>query len=308
MFNATAGAAGLETAVKALAETVVKGVAENRDKVIILSDRGVSASQVAIPMLLAVGAVHQALIQAGVRVRCDLVAETGEAREVHQIACLLGMGVNAVNPYLAFEVISQLALDGKAGEDVTPTQARRNYETAIGAGLRKIMAKMGISTLYSYRGAQIFEALGVSHQVIEDCFFGVPSPIGGVGYQQIGEATMVRHALAFPELDTADPDNAGQAVAPGLKPEGYYRVNKRGEGEYHAWSPKLIASMNKFNRAGTTEAFQPWKAQADEHQPVALKDLLKIRFPENGVDLEEVEGIEDIRKRFTTAGMSMGAL
>ena len=308
LFDAAAGAEGLEAAVKNLAQTVVQGVVEKRDKVIILSDRGVSAEQVAIPMLLAVGAVHQELIRAGVRVRCDLVAETGEAREVHQIACLLGMGVNAVNPYLAFDVISQLALDGKAGDDVTPTQARRNFETAICAGLRKIMAKMGISTLFSYRGAQIFEALGVSHQVIEDCFFGVPSPIGGVGYQQIGEATLLRHALAFPELDAADPDNAGQEVAPSLQRDGYYRVNKRGEGEYHAWSPKLIASMNKFNRAGTTEAFQPWKTQADEHQPVALKDLLKIRFPENGIDIEEVEGIEDIRQRFTTAGMSMGAL
>ncbi|GAB5561195.1 MAG: glutamate synthase large subunit [Synoicihabitans sp.] len=308
LFEAAAGPDAVEPAVKALTAQAVKSVAEDRAKIIILSDKGVSESHAALPMLLAVGAVHQELIRQGVRVRCDLVAETGEAREVHQIGCLLGMGANAVNPYLAFDVISQLALDGKAGEDITPAQARRNYEVAIGAGLRKIMAKMGISTLFSYRGAQIFEALGVSHQVIEDCFFGVPSPIGGVGYKQIGEATLQRHANAYPQLDSADPDNAGQATAPELESEGYYKVKKRGDGEFHAWSPKLIASMNKFNRGGDFEAFQPWKAQADDHQPVALKDLLKIRFPEEGVEVDQVEGIEDIRKRFTTAGMSMGAL
>ncbi len=308
LFDAAAGPAGLEPAVKALAEAAEKAVRDTRAKVFILSDRGVSADKVAIPMLLAVGAVHQHLIRAGLRTKCDLIAETGEAREVHQIACLLGMGVNAVNPYLAFEVISKLALDGQAGEGTTPAQARANYVTAIGAGLRKIMAKMGISTLFSYRGAQMFEALGVSHKVIEECFYGVPSPIGGIDYLQIGEATLTRHNAAFPQLDSADPDNAGASAAPALGAEGYYRVNKRGDGEYHAWSPKLIASMNKFNRAGDFEAYQPWKEQADDHQPVALKDLMKIRFPAEGIDIEEVEGIEDIRKRFTTAGMSMGAL
>jgi glutamate synthase (ferredoxin) len=308
LFDVSAGAEGVEAAVKALAQAAVDAVNDSRAKIIILSDRGVSREQAALPMLLAVGAVHQHLIRAGVRVRCDIVAETGEAREVHQIACLLGMGVNAVNPYLAFDLVSQFALDGEAGEGTTPAQACANYATAIGAGLRKIMAKMGISTLFSYRGAQMFEALGVSRRVIEECFFGVPTPIGGVEYLQIGEATLVRHANAFPSLDSADPDNVGQAATPELKPEGYYRVNKRGEGEYHAWSPKLVASMNKFNRAGDYEAFQPWKEQADDHQPVALKDLLKICFPDVGVELDQVEGIEDIRKRFTTAGMSMGAL
>ncbi|MCF3651394.1 glutamate synthase large subunit [Synoicihabitans lomoniglobus] len=308
LFDASAGPEGLEPAVKALTAAAEKAYKEKRAKIIILSDKGVSADQAAIPMLLAVGAVHQRLIRIGGRVRCDLVAETGEAREVHQIACLLGMGVNAVNPYLAFDIVSQFATAGEAGEGTTPAQARLNYETAICAGLRKIMAKMGISTLFSYRGAQMFEALGVSHKLIEECFFGVPSPIGGIDYLQVAEATLVRHANAFPQLDAADPDNVGEDTALALKPEGYYRVNKRGEGEYHAWSPKLIASMNKFNRKGDFEAFQPWKEQADDHQPVALKDLLKIRFPEEGIELDEVEGIEDIRKRFTTAGMSMGAL
>jgi len=303
LFDAAAGPAGMEPALKALADAAEKAVTDSRAKIIILSDQGVSADQAALPMLLAVGAVHQHLVRAGVRVRCDLLAETGEAREVHQIACLLGMGVNAVNPYLALQIVSKLAAESSEDAKLTPAEARANYRTAIEAGLRKIMAKMGISTLFSYRGAQMFEALGISHRVIDECFYGVPTPIGGIDYEQIAAATLERHANAFPP-----PPAEGEAAALEVKPEGYYRVNKRGEGEYHAWSPKLIAAMNKFNRGGDYESWQPWKEQADDHQPVALKDLLKIKFPAQGVDLEEVEGIEDIRKRFTTAGMSMGAL
>ncbi|HEX2100458.1 MAG TPA: glutamate synthase central domain-containing protein, partial [Candidatus Synoicihabitans sp.] len=309
LFDVSAGPGGLEYAVKSLAARAQQAVEANNAKVIILSDKGVSPEKAGIPMLLAVGAVHQQLVRAGLRLKCDLVAETGEAREVHQIACLLGMGVNAVNPYLALEVVSDLAATGKAGEGTTPAKARANYQAAIDAGLLKIMAKMGISTLLSYRGAQIFEAIGLSHKVVEECFYGTPSPIGGIDYAQIGEETLRRHSRAFPALDAADPDNAGQATAPVLTPEGYYRVNKRGDGEFHGWNPKLIASMNKFVRAGTFDGYQEWKGQADEHQPLALKDLLKIRFDAaTPVSLDEVEPIEDIRKRFTTAGMSMGAL
>lgn len=306
LFPRATGPAGLEPALHDLCAKALEAFETYHAKVIILSDRGVSAEKVGIPMLLAVGAVHQALVRAGHRLRCDLVAETGEAREVHQIACLLGFGVNAVHPYLALDVVSSFA----AGtENLTPAAARANYANAIGAGLLKIMAKMGISTLFSYRGAQIFEAIGVAHKVVEACFLGTPSPIGGVGYEQIAEETLRRHERAYPALDPADPDNAGQATAPSLEPEGYYRVNKRGEGEFHAWNPKIIASMNKFVRGGTYEDYKGWKDLGDEHQPTALKDLLKIRF--NGrtaVALDEVEPIDDIRKRFTTAGMSMGAL
>jgi glutamate synthase (ferredoxin) len=309
LFNAANGPEGLEPAVKKLASRAQEAVEAKNAKIIILSDQGVSADKAAIPMLLAVGAVHQQLVRAGLRLKCDLVAETGEAREVHQIACLLGMGVNAVNPYLALEVVSELAAAGKAGPDTTPTQARAHYQSAMDAGLLKIMAKMGISTLFSYRGAQIFEAIGLSHKVVDECFLGTPSPIGGIDYVHIGAELLRRHQRAFPALDTADPDNAGQATALALTAEGYYRVNKRGDGEFHGWNPKVVASMNKFVRAGTMESYQDWKTQADDHQPLALKDLMKLRFDAaTPVPLEEVEPIEDIRKRFTTAGMSMGAL
>ncbi len=299
-FDAKSGPAALETAVKALCADA-QAASEKGAKLIVLSDLGVTADRAGIPMLLAIGAVNQQLVRAGLRMQTDLVAQTGEAREVHQIATLLGFGCNAVNPTLALATIAELANTGKTKAPVEVAKALENYRTAIGAGLLKIMAKMGISTLASYRGAQIFEALGVSHKVIEECFTGTPSPIGGIDYEQIATATLDRHAKAYPAEAPAEPA--------ALTAEGYYKVNKRGDGEFHGWNPKVVASMNKFVKNSTFEGYQEWKTHSDDHQPVALKDLLKIRFDgAKPVDLEEVEGIEDIRKRFTTAGMSLGAL
>jgi glutamate synthase (ferredoxin) len=309
-FDAASGADGLEAALKDLTARAQAAVESSNAKVIILSDKGVSAERVGIPMLIAAGAVHQHLVRAGLRLKCDLVAETAEARDVHHIACLLGFGVNAVNPYLALDLIAELAATGKTSKPFTAEQARKNYKETIDAGLLKIMAKMGISTLLSYRGAQIFEALGISHKVVEECFTGTPSPIGGISYREIAEEALRRHERAFPPRDSADPDNVGIAgAAPALHNEGYYRVNKKGDGEFHAWNPKFVASMNKFLKTNTREDYAAVRSQADEHQPVAIKDLLKIRFDgRTPVPLDEVESIEDIRKRFTTAGMSLGAL
>jgi len=282
-----AEADAMERAVKELTQRAQAAV-EAGAKVLVISDRGVTHELAPIPMLLAVGAVHQHLVRAGLRLRCDLVAETGEARDVHHIACLLGFGVNAVNPWLAIESVNDIAASG---------QAWAKYKAAIEAGLLKIMAKMGISTLLSYRGAQIFEALGIGRKVIDDCFFGTPSPIGGIEYKQIAEEVLARHGKAFESTI--------------LPNEGYYKVNKKGEGEYHGWSPKIIAAMNQFVKsvATTSDGFSTWRTAADEHPPVGLKDLLQMRFdrrPE--VPLAEVEPIEEIRRRFTTAGMSLGAL
>jgi glutamate synthase (ferredoxin) len=310
LFDAAAGTEALEKALKDIAHRAQAAVDANNAKVIILSDRGVTRERAAAPMLLAVGAVNQALVKAGLRLRCDIVAETGEARDVHHIACLLGFGANAVYPWLALDVVSDLAATGKTAKPVEPKKARLNYKYAIDAGLLKIMAKMGISTLLSYRGAQIFEAIGVSYKVVEECFFGTPTPIGGIDYRQIAEETLRRHERAFPLLDSADPDNAGQpAAAPGLHNEGYYRVNKKGDGEFHGWNPKVIAAMNRFTKSGSADDFTGWKSVTDDHQPLAIKDLFKIRYDQRTpVPIEEVESGEDLRKRFTTAGMSLGAL
>jgi glutamate synthase (ferredoxin) len=306
LFDAAAGPDGLEAAVKDLAQRAQAAVEANNAKLLIISDRGISAEKAGIPMLLAVGAVHQQLVRAGLRLKCDLVAETGEARDVHHLACLLGFGCNAVHPYLALDVVTDLAATSKTSKPVAPEQARKNYKDALDAGLLKIMAKMGISTLLSYRGAQIFEALGISHKVIDECFYGTPSPIGGIDYLQIAEETLRRHQRAF--APPAAPAEA-PADAAALHNEGYYRVNKKGDGEFHGWNPKIIAAMNKFTKSGSAEDFAGWKTNADDHQPVALKDLLKLRFGARPpVPIEEVESIEEIRRRFTTAGMSLGAL
>ena len=310
LFDPATGAEGLERFIKDLAAKAQAAVEQSDARVIILSDRGATREKLAAPMLLAVGAVHQQLVRAGLRIRCDLVAETGEARDVHQLACLLGFGVNAVNPWLALDLVAELATTGKTSKPVTAEQARKNYTETIGAGLLKIMAKMGISTLFSYRGAQIFEALGIGAKVMGECFTGTASPIGGIDYRQIAEEAFVRHTRAFPELDSADPDQIGQtATAPALHHEGYYRVNKKGEGEYHGWNPKVVSAMNKFTRSGSADDFAGWTLNADGHPPLAIKDLLKLRYGVRpAVPLDEVEPIEDIRKRFTTAGMSLGAL
>jgi len=297
LFDAAAGPDGLADAVHDLCRRTQEAVETHGAKIIILSDRGVGPDRVAVPMLLAVGAVQHQLIRTGLRLKCDLVAETGEAREVHHIACLSGFGANAVNPYLALATARELAAAGKLASPATPEQAERNLKKSIEAGLLKVMARMGISTLASYRGAQNFEAIGIGNKVMEECFAGTPSPIGGIGYRQIGEELLRRHERAF-----------GPAGTSALPNEGYYRVNKKGDGEFHGWNPKVVAGMHKFLKAGAADEYKVYAQTADEHQPVTLKDLLKIRFPASGVALDEVEPIEDIRRRFTTAGMSLGAL
>ena len=322
LFDASQGPDALEGAVKALAAQAEAAVAKAGAKLVIISDRGASSTQAAIPMLLAVGAVNQQLVRAGLRLQADLVAETGEARDVHQIATLLGFGVNAVNPYLALELIAGLAASGATTKPVTVAQALLNYKTTIDAGLLKIMAKMGISTLLSYRGAQMFEALGISKALIEANFTGTASPIGGIGYPEIAAEVLRRHARAYPEASSELGAKSSELPAPSsellalssapadLGNEGYYRVNKKGEGEFHGWNPKVVSAMNKFVRAGgSAESYNEWKNQADDHAPVSIKDILKIRFDAaKPIDLAEVEPIEEIRQRFTTAGMSLGAL
>lgn len=296
LFAKEAGVDGLEPALERLAKEAVEAVEKNGARVVVLSDRGVSAEKLGIPMLLATGTVHHALVQAGLRLKTSIVCETGEAREVHQIATLLGFGANAVNPYLALEIIRDLLEEKKLGDVSDFEQAREHYRKAINSGLLKIMAKMGISTLYSYQGAQIFEAVGISQKVVDECFFGTPTPIGGIGYEHIAEEALRRHGRAFP-----------QEGEPALENEGYYWPNRKG-GEFHGWNPKVVAGMHKFLRTGGQEQFDKFVNASNEHPPVALKDLLKFRFQNDPISLGEVEPIEEIRRRFTTAGMSLGAI
>ena len=304
LFDATAGPEALAAAVHELAQRALNAVEVHGAKIVILSDRGLAPDRAAIPMLLALGAVQHQLIRAGVRLKCDVMVETAEAHEVHHIACLTGYGANAVNPYLALASVRELAAQGKLAQPISSEQAEKNFKKSIEAGLLKVMARMGISTLASYRGAQVFEAIGLGNKVVEECFAGTPSPLGGIGYRQIAEETLRRHERAFPRPGKA----ASEAEAAGLTNEGFYKVSKKGDGEFHGWNPKVVGGMHKFIKSGGAEEYRSYAHTADEHQPVTLKDLLKIRFPSAGLPLDEVEPIEDIRRRFTTAGMSLGAL
>ncbi len=302
LFSPTGGQDALEVALKELCTRAEEAVRAGA-RVLVLSDRGVDAAHAAIPMLLMTGAVHHQLVRAGLRMECDLVCDTGEAREVHQYATLFGFGANAIHPWLAYQVVREL-YETSASED-SQEKVAASLQEALGHyckiteyGLYKIMAKMGISTLFSYHAAQMFEALGLSKRVIDECFVGTTTNIGGIGYRQIAEETLRRHAAAF---------QVEEPVAE-LGAEGYYRVNKRGEGEFHGWNPKLVAGMHKALKSGKTEDFDKFLETGDQHQPVGLKDLLSFRYAAQPVPLEQVEGIEDIRSRFTTAGMSLGAI
>jgi glutamate synthase (ferredoxin) len=300
VFSLRRGPERLEKKIKELAAAAKAAVKKDGARMIIISDRKTDATHAPVPMLLAVGAIHQALVNEGCRLETGIITETAEARDVHQIACLLGFGATAVYPYLALDTLRDILDNGKS-ENLPVDQALKNYRKAIDKGLLKIMSKMGISTLFSYQAAQVFEAIGLSQSLIDECFYGTPSPIGGIGYLQIAQEIIRRHETAFPEAATDTVVTLGS--------EGYYTVNKKGDGEFHGWNPKVVSGMNKFIRAGGSfEDFTPYKEASDDHPPVSFKDLLKLRYASTPADLAKVEPIEDIRKRFTTAGMSLGAL
>ncbi len=294
-FPADCSPENFESEVKKLVSDAVDAV-RNGTKLLVLSDRLVSAGKAPIPSLLAVGAVHQGLVRAGLRLRCDLVSDTAEARDVHQTACLLGFGANAVHPWFAEALL--LRLGDEAEESIDPETVLSNYRKALDKGVLKIMSKMGISTLFSYQAAQVFEAIGISYPVVRDCFRGCSTPIGGLGYPQIAEETLVRHALAFGQ----------EPVEP--RDEGYYSVVKRGPGEFHGWNSRVVGGMNKIFRGDSKkfDRFLPFKEASEHHQPLSVRDLLKFRYLTKPISLEDVEPIEDIRRRFTTAGMSLGAI
>ncbi|MFP4597261.1 MAG: glutamate synthase large subunit [Persicimonas sp.] len=293
LFDVSAGSEGLFPALNEVcckAEAAVDDGAE----LLILSDRGVSAQRVPIPMLLAVGAVNNHLFRRRKRLHTSIIAESGEPREVHHFATLIGYGASAVHPYVAFETIVHQIADEEDDEE-TLGGMLENYREAIHKGLLKIMSKMGISVLGSYRGAQIFEAIGLNKQVIEYCFTNTSSQIGGIGFEEIAKEALVRHGEAFPDEGEAS-----------LKDLGYFRFRR--SGEEHGWSPKMLRAMAGFQREATWDNYKKFAEQADSRPPIAVRDLLEFASDRKPVPLDEVEPIEAIRARFTTAAMSLGSL
>ena len=296
---AAESAAALAPALDSLCEQAEAAVRAGAG-ILILSDRETNAEWAPIPALLAVSAVHHHLGRAGLRARTALVAETGEAREVAHIALLVAFGAGAVCPYLAFATLDAMVRDGvvpKAGDEA---HARAAYVKAIGKGLLKVLAKMGCSTLQSYCGAQICEAVGLDAALVQRHFTGTASRIGGIGLDVVAEETLRRHAAAF--VDIARDGGLSPSLDPGS--DYHYRI----DGEHHNWNPRTIATLQHAVRSGNAATFRDFSQLADEESAhFTLRGLLGFADAEP-VPLDEVEPASEIVKRFVTGAMSFGSI
>jgi len=267
-------------------------------QVIILSTRGIGKSRAAIPTLLATAAVHHHLIKKGIRTNCGLVVESGEVREIHHFATLIGYGANAVNPYLAFETIEDMRKRKLIREEISREKAIANYITAIGKGIFKVMSKMGISTIRSYTGAQIFEAVGLSQELVDRYFTGTATRLGGIGMETLEEETLLCHRIAYPrEIIEANDLGVG----------GHYAFRQRGE--HHLFSPEAIYLLQQSSRRNDYEIYKQYAKlinQPDENF-VTLRSLLEFDKADP-IDIDEVEPVESIITRFATGAMSYGSI
>ncbi len=292
LFDVSEGKEGLEAAIDRITEEAIEAVRGGKT-LLILSDCGVNSKNIAVPMTLAVGAVHHHLIREGLRMRTSIILETGEPNEIHHFALLLGYGADAVNPYLAFEIVESFIHSGEI--KLEREKALKNYGKAVEQGILKIMSKMGISTLSSYRGAQIFEAIGLSRPLVERCFSGTPSRVGGIDFQLIAQDQLTWHDQAF-----------GPGPRTVLDQGGFYRY--RQEGEYHAANPGVVSLLQRAAKSGDPAAYDEYAKAVNSRPATYLRDLLEFKSSRKPIPLEEVESMEDIRKRFCTPGISHGAL
>lgn len=274
-----------------------KEAAENGFSFILISDRGISKENACIPSLIATGAVHHALIRSELRTQVNILVECADAKEVQNFALLLGYGADCINPYLAFEAIKYLSEEGEIEIDFI--DAISNYKKAINKGILKILSKMGISTLQSYRGAQIFEVLGLGKEVIEKCFAGTTSRIGGVDLLTLAKETILRHREAFPDSPTTNKY---------LPSGGFYQWKR--DGEYHLWNPQSIAYLQDSTRKGNYQEYKKFARIINNQteNPTTLRSLLKFNPSPNPIPIEEVESLTEIVKRFAIGAMSFGSI
>ncbi|MCC6235519.1 MAG: glutamate synthase subunit alpha, partial [Verrucomicrobiales bacterium] len=296
LFKASEGAAGLERALDELFEAANRAI-EDGYNVIILSDRGVNPEMAPIPALLAVAGLHHHLIREGSRTRVGLVLESGEPREVHHFSLLIGYGCGAINPYLAYETLDDMIRQGLL-KDIDHKTTVKNFTKAVTKGVVKVISKMGISTIQSYRGAQIFEAIGLSNAVIDEYFTWTASRVGGIGIEQITQEVLARHARAFPErpVDGHTLDVGGQ-------------YQWRADGELHLFNPQTVHKLQKAVRTASFPVFKEYSRLVDDQmrQHYTLRGLLDFKAA-TPVPLEEVESVESIMARFKTGAMSYGSI
>jgi glutamate synthase domain-containing protein 2/glutamate synthase domain-containing protein 1/glutamate synthase domain-containing protein 3 len=293
------GPDGMAERLQAVCEEAANHV-DHGASILILSDRNLGPERVAMPSLLAVAAVHHHLVRRGTRLRTGLVIESGEPRDIHHMATLIGYGAAAINPYLMFESLDELADRSLLPETLDRDEAEKRIVKAIGKGLLKTISKMGISTIQSYCGAQIFEAVGLEPELIEKHFTGTASRIGGVGLDVLSTEAMERHFRAYPRT--------GRDVLPvgGI-------LQWRRDGEVHIWNPDTIAKLQHSVRGINGDAWQTYDefsklVNEESARKAALRGLMKFRAVLDRVPLEEVEPATEIVKRFTTGAMSLGAL
>ena len=297
LFDPRAGAAGLEKAMDELCRAASDAVAGGVT-LLVLSDRGVDRERAPVPALLATAGVHHHLVREGSRTRCALIVETGEARECHHMALLVGYGAAVINPYLAFETIEELRADGEV-QDIDRAQAVRNYIKACTKGVLKVMSKMGISTLQSYRGAQIFEAVGLDKTFVDRCFTWTASRIGGIGIDTVAEEVVRRHARAFAERGREDDE---------LDSGGEYQWRR--DGEYHLFNPETVFKLQHASRSNRESVYRDYARLVNDQsrQRATLRGLLDLKPAAEPLPIEEVEPAEVIFKRFATGAMSYGSI
>ena len=291
-YPAAWGREGIEASLASLRAEAVDAIRSDHN-ILILTDRGMDRDHVAIPAPLALSAVHQHLVREGLRTATGLVVETGSAREVHHFAVLAGYGAEAVHPYLALETLEQLFPE-------QPEKAIRNYIKGIGKGLSKIMSKMGISTYMSYCGAQIFEAIGLSQELVDKYFRGTSTQVGGIGIFEVAEEALRLHRAAFGN----DPQ-----LARNLDVGGEYAW--RAQGEEHMWTPDAIAKLQHATRSGRFETYREYARLINDQsrRHMTLRGLFELKVdPEKAIPLDEVEPASEIVKRFATGAMSLGSI
>jgi glutamate synthase domain-containing protein 2/glutamate synthase domain-containing protein 1/glutamate synthase domain-containing protein 3 len=298
LFRAADGEAGLKHSLDDLSARAALAV-HSGYTLLILSDRGVDATYAPIPSLLAMAAVHNRLVREKTRTQVAIIIESGEPREVTHFALLIGYGASAVNPYLAIETIHDMKRRDLLPKDVDAEHAEKNFIKAINKGLLKTFSKMGISTLQSYRGAQVFEAVGLNQFLIDSYFSGTPSRIEGIGLDVLAREAQMKHAYAFQPLTESETD---------LVVGGQYQY--RQGGEYHLLNPLTISKVQHAVRQNNPATFQEYTDLLDQqnHELCTLRGLLKLKYAAQPIPIDEVEPAKEIVKRFTTGAMSFGSI
>ncbi len=297
LFKVQEGDSGLEESMDELYKRANLAVSEGAN-ILILSDRGINSKNAPIPALLAVSGLHHHLIREGMRTKVGLILESGEPQDVHHFSLLIGYGAGGINPYLAYETLDSMIKDGLL-TDITYKEAVKNYNKAVVKGVVKVMSKMGISTIQSYRGAQIFEAVGLNHTLVDKYFAWTSSRVEGVGIDVIAKEVQTKHARAF-----SDRQVDGRTLDVG----GKYQW--RQEGEYHLFNPETVHKLQYACRANNYKVFKEYSESVNNHTQklCTLRGLLELKFVENPIPIEEVESVESICKRFKTGAMSYGSI